>query len=212
MNAKKCFLTVTVLSAVILAIAASFRPLKRGINEHERTALSGLSGKFGPVIETTLPTVKTKGDNDILNILDLETGRASLQPPVEDADATMAWIRSNHVDISCSVWSDGAACVTYNMVVVAGEGKCWEATTEQELLANPVLALGQRAPRRLLFLGPDRPDTYLFRTGEGNLGMLQTIGLSQDGQGVKIRYKLLNPARSESSIVSATEARPKRDF
>jgi hypothetical protein len=43
-------------------------------------------------------------------------------------------------------------------------------------------------------LGNNRPDTYIFRTGDGTLGMLRIVGLSQHSQGVKIRYKLLNQA------------------
>ena len=203
MNAKKNFVAAIVLSAVLLAFAAvSFRQMKRGDNEPSATALTGPSGKFGPVIETILPAAKTKGATDVLDILDLETGRALLQPPFEyfnsRADAIMAWIRSNSLDISCSVWSSGAACVTYDMTIVAVEGKCWEETTEEELLCNPALAPGCHSPRRLLGVGHNRPDTYMFRTGEGSLGMLRIAGVSPHGRGVNIRYKLINPAKSRS--------------
>src|SRR5207245_857365 len=99
-------------------------------------------------------------------------------------------------DISCSVWSSGATCITYDMIIVPVETKCWEQTTEQELLGNPALAPVRHSPRRLLVLGHDRPDTYIFRTAEGTLGMLRILGLSQHKQGVKIRYTLINPAKS----------------
>ena len=125
--------------------------------------------------------------------------RAVLPPPDEDfnfrPDAIMAWIRSSGLDISCYVWSSGAACVTYDMTLVAVDGKCWEETTAEELLGNRALDPGRHAPRRLLVLGHNRPDTYLFRTGEGTLGMLRIVGLSQHGRGVKIRYKLINPTK-----------------
>ena len=194
MNAKKYFVVAIVLNAVLLALAASFWQTKRS-----QMALTGPSGKYGPVIEIVLPAAKAKGAVDIL---DLETGRALLQPPFEyfnsGADAIMAWIRSHHLDISCSVWSGGAACVTYDMTLVAVEGKCWEETTEEELLGNPALAPGLPSPRRLLVLGPDRSDTYLFRTGQGTLGILRIVGLSQHIPGVNICYKLINPAKSLS--------------
>lgn len=199
MNAKKYFVAAIILSAVLLAFAAAFFwQTKRGANEPIGTALTGPSGKFGPVIETVLPAAKTKATD----ILDLETGRVLLQPSLEDfnsrADAIMAWIRSNSLDISCSVWPGGAACVTHDMTLVAVEAKCWEETTEPELLASPALAPGQHSPRRLLVLGHNRPDTYMFRTGEGTFGMLRIIGLNQRGQGVNICYKLINPAKSRS--------------
>src|SRR5205823_2588031 len=136
----------------------------------------------------------------LADILDLETGRTLLQPSLEHfnsrADAIMAWVRSNGLDISCNVWAGGAACVTYDMTIVPVEGKRWEETTEEELLGNPALAPVSHSPRRLLVLGQDRPDTYIFRTGEGTLGMLRIVGLSEGGPGVKIHYKLINPATS----------------
>src|ERR1043166_1942984 len=196
MNAKKYVVAAIVLSAGVLPFAASFWPTKR------QTALSGPGGKYGPVIETVLPAAKTKGATDLL---DLETGRALLQPPVEyfnaGADARMTWIRSNGLDISCFVWPGGGACVTYGMTIVAVEGRCWEETTEEELLGNPALAPGQHSPRKLLVLGRD-PDTYVFRTREGTLGMLRIVGLSQHGRGVNIRYKLINPAKSLYNVCS----------
>jgi len=202
MNAKKYLVAAIVLNTVWLAFAAPVchqltRETQRGVNDLRAMALTGPGGKFGPAIETVLPGAKTEGPTEIL---DLETGRTLPQPPFEyfnsRADAIMAWIRSHGLDISCSLWSSGAACVTYDMTLVPVAGKCWEETTEQELLGNPALAPVRHSPRRLLVLGPNRPDTYIFRTAEGTLGMLRIVGLGQDGRGVKIRYKLINPAKS----------------
>ena len=191
MNAKKYVVAAILLNVVLLAVAASFWQAKHGANDP--------SGKFGPVIETALPAANANGATDILN---LETGRALLQPPSEHfdsrADAMVGWIRSNRLDISCFVWPGGAACVTYDMAIVAVEGKYWEETSEEELLGNPALSPGRHSPRRLLVVKHDRPDTYMFRTGEGTLGMLRIVGLSQHGQGVNIRYKLINPDKSFS--------------
>jgi hypothetical protein len=199
MNAKEYFVAAIVLNTVLLAFAGSFWQTKRAAQDHPRTALTGLPGKFGPMIETLLPAAKTERQAEMV---DLETGRALLQPPLayfnSRPDAIMAWIRSNRLDISCSLWPGGAACVTYDMTVVPVEWKCWEQTTEQELLDNPALAPVRHSPRRLLVLGPHQPDTYIFRTGEGTLGMFRIVGLSQHGRGVKIRYKLINPAKSLS--------------
>ena len=196
MNAKKSLITAIVLSTTLLAVAASFCEHLTWPTQRNVTALTGPTGKFGPVIETIVPAAKSKG----VEILNLETGHALLQPAADyfnsRADAIVAWIQFNRLDISCFVWPCGAACVTYNMTVVPAEGKCWEQTTEEELRDNPALAPVPHAPRRLLVLGKDRPDTYLFRTGEGTLGLLRLVDLGEKGRGVKVRYKLINPARS----------------
>jgi hypothetical protein len=198
MNRKEYFVAAIVLNTALMTFAACLCHELPGENEDaggardsRATTLNSLGAKFGPVIETVLPAAKTEEPQ----MLDLETGRVQPQKPFEHfnfrADAIMAWIRSNGLDISCNVWSTGAACVTYDMSVVAVTGKCWEGATEEELRGNPALAPKRHSPRRLLVLGQNRPDTYIFRTGEGTLGILQIVGLSSDGQGVKIRYKLI---------------------
>ena len=201
MNAKKYLVAAMALNTVLLAFAVSVsqhRPSDspRSANNPSTTALTGRSGKFGPVIDTVLPAA-TQG---AAQILDLETGRTLLQPPLDDpssrADSIMSLIRSNGLDISCSVWSGGANCVTYDMTIVPVESKSWDQTTEQDLLANPALAPVSHSPRKLLMLGHNNPDTYAFRTAEGTLGMLKIDGLDQHQRGVKIRYKLINPAQS----------------
>ena len=192
MNIKKYLVAAIVLNTVLSAFTGE---AQRGIDDLKGMALTGPSGKFGPVIETLLPASETSVD-----MLDLETGRTLLQPPFEHfdsrVDAIMSWIRSNGLDISCSLWPGGAMCVTYDMTIVPVEGKSWEETTEQELLNDPALAPVNHAPRRMLVLGHNGPDTYIFRTGEGTLGILRIVGLGQQKRGVKIRYKLINPANS----------------
>ena len=197
MKAKKYLMAAIVLSTVFLAIAAS-RQAKRGAIEPKAMPLSGNCGEFGPVIDTVLPAAKNENAADIL---DLEIGKALPQPPLDldsRADEVMAWVRSNGLDISCSVWSNGAACVTYDMTVVGVERKCWDESTSGELLENPELSPKRHSPRRLLVLGNGETNTYMFRTGDGTLGMLRIIGLSRDGRGVQICYKLINPAQSLS--------------
>ena len=200
MNKKKFLM---VLITVLVAFAASFRIYQRthpGTNTVRSAALSGLSGKFGPAIESVLSGAETQSS---AGMLDLETGRVLFQPPLEyfnfRADLIMGWVSSNSLDISCSVWPTGATCVTYNMTVVGVESKCWEETTAEELLGNPALAPQQHSPRRLLVPGKNQPDTYIFRTGDGTLGMLQLVAVTQ--QVVKIRYKLINPVRALSAVL-----------
>lgn len=207
MNTKKYLIVAIVLNTMLLAYAASFcghLPLQSQAREEANgvraTTLTSAGGKFGPMREIVLPGATTREPE----MLDLETGRSVAQEPFERfkfrAAAIMAWIRSKGLDISCNVWSSGAACVTYDMSIVAVNGKCWDEITENELINNPALAPGRHAPRRLLVLGGNRPDTYIFRTGEGTLGMLQIVGMSQDRRGVKIRYKLIEPAQSLTNV------------
>lgn len=193
MTAKKYLMAAIIVS--VLAVAASWQT-RRGLIERKLMPLSGNSGEFGPVIDVILPAAKKENTTEIL---DLELGKSLLQPPLDfdsRADEIIAWVRSNRLDISCSVWSNNAACITYNMVIVGVERKCWDESTPHELLVNPDLSPNRHSPRRLLVLGNDAVNTYMFRTGDGTLGMLRIV--SQNAQGVKICYKLINPPQSLS--------------
>jgi hypothetical protein len=206
MNGKRYFVSAMVVNALVLVIAACLcrqfmcKAQAGEANDSRIAAILGPGGKFGAVKEITLRAAET---NRPAEIRDLETGRTVPEPALQDfkfnVRAVMACIHSNGLDISCFVWPGGAACVTYDMNVIAVERKCWETTREEDLVANPVLAPRTHSPRRLLVLGQNRPDTYLFRTGEGTLGMLRILGLSQDGKGVNIAYKLINPVKSVSA-------------
>ena len=204
MNAKKYVAAVIVLNVVLLAFAASFWQTKHEVDASHHTPLVGPSGRFGPMIEITLPAGENENGTAILNF---ESGRALLLRPFDvnsRAETITAGIRSNGLDISSTIWSDGAACVTYDMTVVAAtEGKGWDETTEQEIMVQAELAEARHAPRRLLVLGSESPDTYLFRTGEGTLGMLQIIGISRNGKGVDVRYKLINPGHEEDNSLAS---------
>jgi hypothetical protein len=201
MNAKKYIVAGMVLNTVLLGFAISLSHHRtwetpRGDVIANKLALTGDSGKFGPVIDTVLPP----GTDTSPVILDLETGRLMPQPPVDDlsarGEAIMNWIRSNGLDLSCTTWSGGAACVTHDMTILPVNRKCWDQTTEQEIINNPALAPVPHSPRRLLVIGNNHPDTYIVRTAEGTLGMLRIVGWSQADRGVKISYKLINPAQS----------------
>ena len=115
MNAKKYFVAAIFLGTGLLGFGALIWQTQHGGNGSSR-ALTGASGKFGPKVETILRDAKTQSP---ANLVDLETGRALLQPSPDSfkyrAEAIMGWIRSNGLDISCFVWSGGAACVTYEI-------------------------------------------------------------------------------------------------
>src|SRR5438045_574686 len=99
MKRKTFFVAALALNTVILASAVCVYNLRAsqthaGEGKDSRPkALTGISRKFGPVIETVLLSANTNGT---AQILDLETGRVLRQEPIEHfnfrADAMMAWI------------------------------------------------------------------------------------------------------------------------
>ena len=196
MKAKKYIVAAIILNTVLLAFAASIYQHRAGETRRvadPKTDSTASSGKFGAIVDTVVPAAKEDGTADLM---DLETGLTLLHPPLEffnfRAGTIMGWIRSNGLDISCFLWPGGAACITYDMAVIPVDAKCWEQTREEELVANPALYPVRNSPRKLLVLGQNRPDTYIFRTAEGTFGILHIVGFGEQERGVKIRYKMIN--------------------
>jgi hypothetical protein len=198
------------LGLVVLMAAANFsqrppsadrNPATPGPGVHPRVMLTRLAGAgqgFGPVVEATLPAASIDGETELL---DLETGCSMIRPGLErfndNAAAMTSWVRAKALNISGRVWPDGtAACITYNMTALPVETRCWGQAAGSDIPGIPVPEPGQHSPSRLLVVRPGCPETYVFRTDEGTLGMLRLVGLSEDQRAVKIRYKLLR-ARAE---------------
>ena len=148
---------------------------------------------FGPEMEAILPATR---DNGPIQMLNLNTGRFGTTPGLEnsidDVPALVNWIRTHDVNISGRVWPGaGADCITYNMTVVPVEPESWEKPAAEVMRGLPVPEPNRHSPRRWLVVETGRTATYAFRTDTGTLGILRLVGVSDDGQGVRIRYKLV---------------------
>lgn len=147
---------------------------------------------FGPAVETLLPDA-SNGRSRML--FDLETGRQLPEPPFEsfgnDTVANITWLKTNGVDL-CGLAYDGtnAACIAYYLAAVPVESRRWENITPSQVAQHPGLAM-IRDPKRTT-LSPElvQTDTFLFRTREGAVGILQILGVGPDRRSVKLRYKL----------------------
>ena len=148
---------------------------------------AGFLTPIAPNPKPALPVIEKPGDR---------IGRYKLLQQIGEGGCGIVYMAEQEEPLRRRV---ALKVIKLGMTVVAVESKCWEKTTAEELVANAALTSVRHAPRKLLVLGNNRPDTYVFRTAEGTLGMLQIVGMNEDGQGVKIRYKLINSAKSNST-------------
>ncbi len=122
-------------------------------------------------------------------MIDFDTGR--LVTPVEGpADEFVKWLQTSGADAVGSNLSHDRGLVGFDMIVQATGGKLWEnlppmenlkATFEYGTPGRPVYMTGKG----------DLPATYLFRTREGGIGILQITGcIDEEPRGVKIRYRM----------------------
>ena len=142
---------------------------------------------FGPSIERSLNRSGNKR-----RYLDLDTGRLfgvpdsipeSMPGPARRA-RLKTWAKKHGVDLCAAdiLWG-------FQMVVLPGVRGDWDEVPAPGLLrvmaGKPLQTPAAMPPRTSL------PTTYLFRTREGGIGVLQIVGFTEKHRGYKIRYKML---------------------
>ena len=165
---------------------------------------------FGPVIERhVLALVENK---DCL--LDLDTGKLFTPPSDHRGWFTISsnhvWARARGIDASFATTVDpqghGLICVETLAIPVVNDAWNAQPTAVFSRLSNPgawpeadkgasgerLDLMGHYLTTAVLRGGKDGGSaTYLFKTHEGGMGILQIVGFTEDPKGVKTRYKVI---------------------
>lgn len=173
---------------------------------------SGETLVFGPVIERVVIAVAAGRDC----FLDLDTGKL-FTPPDEivklfaaegwigrylghDSTQMQAWLRTSGVDVMAGGGEKGLTMfggLALEALQPGGLILEWDRTTAEQVVktlwaAEEQLAkVGESKPFTFMRVDGNLPKTFLFRTREGSLGVLQITGFTDNPPGVKIRYKLV---------------------
>lgn len=173
------------------------------------TSPAGLVPRRGTVVETLLPIPREAGRHQLL---DIETGRCLTEPDFEDfgrnAKANIAWIRANGLDLSAIAFDEtNVMCIGYYLAAIPVAPRLWEEAVLAEIGANPELVAIQDPKRTALMPERCKTDTFLFRTSDGAVGVLQILGATADRRNVRIRYKLAPRALASpaQSVVLSTD-------
>jgi hypothetical protein len=170
---------------MLKAAKASPAPAPKGTDggAHERT--------FKAVVETILKS--PEGGGRVAELLDLDTGRRATNASFGDNDReTHAWVREHKLDLLGVIEKGEFGVLCMDMVVPPAPNNSFDQLTPQQVLTNWCLAQGE--PNKITALVQEKTDTFFFRTREGGQGVLQVIGEVEEPRGVKIRYKLVEPA------------------
>ena len=175
--------------------------LARRVLDAQMPAPPPASGQLvlGPVVELTVNDDSAKKDFCV----DLDTGRL-VTPPAdlnsEHEEAVVAWIRSKGVDAMAETSVSVQGLIGFDMVVQPVASELWDSVTAETILTREMLA---RAPAALRHPCPARvplPVTYMFKTREGGLGILQIVGFAENPKGVKIRYRMVQAAAPSAAV------------
>ena len=153
---------------------------------------------FSPLIERTLNDSSAQAGN---NCIDLDTGKVGTLPkPANKADSN--WMLTNRIDAFPEM--DGTATEglmgTGGMVAQQIGNDRWETIRPDEILAatiglKPDFRRGIALVDAAAVVGePSLPVTFVFRTRDGAMGVLQVLSHTGNPPGVKLRYKLAQGA------------------
>jgi hypothetical protein len=181
-------------------------PLRQRVEKSTGGDFAGLS--FGPVIERVL----NDPDDDPRNsLLDLDTGKIFDDPvpiPTGNMSAEMRIgfalgsveslqraIRERKVDLIGD--ASGNSLMGCDLAVVPVSNEQFDgASTETIVKRLNETALTNAAQDSVALHATNTPATWLFKSREGGVGILQITGFTENPRGVKIRYKLVQSSKS----------------
>jgi serine/threonine protein kinase/Flp pilus assembly protein TadD len=146
---------------------------------------------FSPVMERTLERgVHAK------STIDLDSGIIYATPlTVQGGESLEEWMKDTGVDAVGMSSQETLGLGGFDMIAIPADKAQWEISTEE---LQKTLSQGKPGMAQMSGKG-ELPATYLFKTREGGLGVLQIVGFSENPAGVKFRYKLaLKPVPTEA--------------
>jgi len=165
-----------------------------------KSAASGVADtpSFGPVVELTIGEQRTQ---DFMVDLDEGEVLAGAFPSIQGRDsdqtrkAEAAYLKSRGIDLLGA----GTCLIGVDMASGQVEESDWEqmsAGVLRDAIAScksgSIAELKRKMPRKF-------PETYIFKTREGGMGLLQLLEILDAPQRVKIRYKMARQASGEKS-------------
>ncbi|MBW8780869.1 MAG: DUF4019 domain-containing protein [Verrucomicrobia bacterium] len=149
---------------------------------------------FGPEVKLE---VKLTGEPGGYN---LATGKFVAFTPVKGESMptnSPAWMQRFGVDVIADPDAQLPAIFFVGALAEEVSGAAWDESAAAVNASAPKLLHTDTFDHRLMVLALsawDAPKTYRIRTQHGVAGVLQLIGVSENSRGVKIRYKLAQPA------------------
>jgi serine/threonine protein kinase len=162
---------------------------------------------FGPVIERVVNDM----DADTNNLLNLDSGTVSSFPSFivgyRDSAAT-SWYRKNSIDVMGQ--TQDAPLLGRDMIVQQVSAAWWDNLTSEQLNTFQIHSKHEYATIESPLMGLTNfpgETTFLLKTREGSIGLLQITGFTENPHSVKIRYKLVQNANSSAERSRETLAK-----
>lgn len=185
-------------SSTVEEVEKSQKPAVQ-VEEKEKQSIS-----FGSVIERVVNDDNEKTDM----FIDLDTGEL-ITPPDKlhklNATEQLEWFSKKGIDAGCETNQDVRGLFCVDTVAIPISNDTWNARSAESLYKDEVLQKAK--PGTLAFMGGKGklPITYKFKTREGGIGILQITGFSDEPEGVKLRYKMLENTGQKTDLQVGAE-------
>jgi type II secretion system protein G len=166
------------------------KDLQRGLGARQTARSSEKRLSFGPVVEKVLLDNRSGKDCYI----DFDTGRLFGKSRPEDKDV-------NRIDAGASLEADRSALLSLGMLVFPVDDKLWDDGSPLGILEKTV---SDNPGKPIMEARDTSTQTYVFKTPEGAVGILQVLGSTDDEpQGIRIRYKLVVETQADANVRTA---------
>ena len=147
------------------------------------------SGGYSAVAELEFPTASSKG----VSFIDLEAEEVVPVPPEmqgnTDREKWMAWSAENSVDLSLRAAGESFYLGYIDACLLSTPNTRFSSLSTTLLARNRTLTDSEPGLGNFQHKKAELPVTYLFKTREGSLGLLQLVTLGEKQEGVKLRFK-----------------------
>gem|GEM_PF-1760077 len=125
--------------------------------------------------------------------LDLKSGTILTNEQVDwGTRAGHQWISAKGLDAVAYITSRQLPMLTgFDMVVERLPADNWYTATPADVVQSWVLMQTEAKQTFTFGVTPGKPDTFFFQTREASKGVLQILGVTDDGRNVRLRYKLV---------------------
>jgi len=163
---------------------------------------------FGPVTERVVYDDSVK-----YNVyINLDNGRLFARPrQVVGFRQNMDWFREQGIDALCDTDPLVAGLVGMDMVIQPMPERVWETMGAKELAHQELWTFAKPGFPVYVSVRGELPTTYIFRTREDGMGVLQIVGFTDDPPGVRIRHKMVQQPPTRRTLVSGISLRERVD-
>ncbi|MCK4887859.1 MAG: M56 family metallopeptidase [Planctomycetes bacterium] len=150
---------------------------------------------FQNAVEENLPAAEGRN----AKLFDIDTGKWGTKSDFGDNDReTHKWVRENGLDLLAVFEKGHFGLLAFDVAVLPVKNSDWPQLSAKDIIENKLLDQ-MEANKITPMMQTEVPATYLFRTRENSIGILQITGLRDDSKSVNIRYKKVQGANSMNS-------------